>query len=476
MTLTLRPYQTAGVEFLRARDRAFLADEAGLGKSSQLLTAAAAHPGPILVVMPAMVLAGGVWQDEIAKWVPDQADRIHLTSYTRLGSQNPGGLQPDKGYYQQPARWARLLNPEVDQRWGAVILDEAHYLKGRGSLRSNYAQAVAARADRTYLASGTPIPNFAPELFPLLQALNPGQARPGGDYGSYWRWVARWFHVTPNPYTRYAIGSMRGCTDACAAHPPHDPCEHYREFAAAELGGVFLQRRRDEVLTDLPPLTEVTVEVPMGAKQRAAYRSLKKTMVADLGDGDRAVAWSQSAAHVMLDQLTTGLDLLTDRRPVKPRADNAKLARLAEDLEGRSRPTLVMAHYQSTVEACVQVAAGLGLKAEAVYGPVPAAARTRRVRQFQAGELDVLVGSLETLAEGLTLVAADLVVFVERSWKPSRNEQALRRIHRIGQTRPVTALDYVTPGSIDAGKRELLAVKTDHQLRVLTAAELARIA
>jgi SNF2 family DNA or RNA helicase len=89
------------------------------------------------------------------------------------------------------------------------------------------------------------------------------------------------------------------------------------------------------------------------------------------------------------------------------------------------------------------------------------------VTDFQAGKLDVLVGSLETISEGLTLTAADLVIYVEHSWKPSRNEQALRRIHRLGQTRPVTALDYVTPGTVDEGKRELLATKTDRQMRTL---------
>lgn len=64
-----------------------------------------------------------------------------------------------------------------------------------------------------------------------------------------------------------------------------------------------------------------------------------------------------------------------------------------------------------------------------------------------------------------------MVIFVEKSFKPYRNEQAKYRVHRFGQTRPVVLLDYVCPQTVDARKRRMLAVKTDRQMRYLTAAE-----
>jgi SNF2 family DNA or RNA helicase len=84
----------------------------------------------------------------------------------------------------------------------------------------------------------------------------------------------------------------------------------------------------------------------------------------------------------------------------------------------------------------------------------------------------VLVGSLDVLAEGLTFTQADLCIFVEKSPKTYRNEQAARRIWRMGQTRPVTVYDYVTPGTVDEGLRRLIADKAEDQLRTLTAAQL----
>lgn len=145
------------------------------------------------------------------------------------------------------------------------------------------------------------------------------------------------------------------------------------------------------------------------------------------------------------------------------------------DLESRSRPTLVLAHYRETVEACLAVARDVGARAEAVHGGISRADQGRAVRAFKEGSLDVLVGSLETLAEGLTLTVADMAIFVEMSYKPSRNEQARYRVHRMGQTRPVTIKEYITPNTVDERKRKLLATKTDRQMRVMTAHQLMEL-
>jgi ERCC4-related helicase len=172
---------------------------------------------------------------------------------------------------------------------------------------------------------------------------------------------------------------------------------------------------------------------------------------------------------VALDRITTSPWFLDQEG--EPRG--GKLERLRYDLQNRSRPTLVLAHYRDSVEACARVAESVGARTGFVHGGVANAGKV--VRQFKDGQLDVLVGSLETLAEGLTLTQADMVIFVEKSYKPSRNEQALRRVHRIGQDRPVTALDYVTPRSVDANKRVLLADKTDQQMRMLSAAQFTAL-
>jgi SNF2 family DNA or RNA helicase len=460
--LSLRSYQAEGLTFLREHPRAFLADEMGLGKSVQMLLAS---EGRTLIIAPAMVLDGGTWRDEVAKWAPERAGDITTVPFTSLALRD-GRKITDK------------LKPEYRGVWDTIIVDEAHYIKGRKTSWTKLLKPLCKKAGRVILATGTPIPNWAQELFTTLCILYPEQAPPGGRLGSYWRWVEEWFdtgtekiYVKGQEVEKPYISGLAACSNGCMDRPPTDPCKHYRDFFRANLGDRFLMRLRDDVLTDLPPLTIEQIETPMTAEQGRMYRQLKKERLAELADGRLKVAWNSGALHVMCDKLATGAEVL---HPGEKSA-SGKLDRLAYDLAGRSRPTLVVAHFQAAVEAATAVARSVGAKAEFIHGGTSRPNRSRIVEEFKAGRLDVLVGSLETISEGLTLTAADMVIFLETSFKPSRNQQAMRRIHRMGQDRPCTVLDYLTPGTVDENKRVLLAEKTDHQIRHLSVAQMTEL-
>lgn len=462
--LKLRPYQEEGLAFLRANPRAFLADEMGLGKSSQAILAS---EGKTLIVAPAMVLDGGTWREEIEKWCPGRAPDITCVSYTGI-------------VLRQGRKVTKQAKPEYVRDWDTVILDEAHYLKGRKTSWTLALRGILKRAKRVIYLTGTPMPNWAQEIFEVVQGLWPERSKPGGEFGSYWRWAEKWFDTEPEIVYRQGkqlevprIGGLLDCEWECEQREPLDPCEHFKAFFAANLGDRFLQRLRDDVLTDLPPLTLETVYTPMLPTQKRMYREVRDEFLTELGDGRLKVAWNSGAKNVHLLKISTGACVLDPSED--PLKGSGKLQRLQYDLSDRTRPTLVVAHFQASVDAARDVARGLGMSAESIHGGTTRPERIRYVEQFKAGKLDVLAGSLETIAEGLTLTAADMVIFLEVSFKPSRNQQALRRIHRIGQDRPCVALDYITPDTVDEGKRELLATKTDQQIRVLTAGQMAQI-
>lgn len=456
-----RRYQSEGTAWLEGVERGLLADEPGLGKSRQLLDASV---GETLIIAPAGVLNGGNWDDEIGSWC-DGSDRFAQSAYSSLNQRERTG----RGSGSRPIA---ALAPAVDQRWDTLILDESHYIKNRGTSWTGAVEKIASRSDRVFMATGTPLPNWPHEIYTHLRILFPEEARPGRRFGSYWRWIEEWFTVTPSRFSQGRdIGDLQACRAVCWNRPAWDPCEHYQAFTVANFGDRFLRRLRDDVLTDLPPLTETTVETPLAPSDLAAYRRLKKDAVAILADGAEVVAWSTGAKHVLLDRMTTSPWLLDPQGPPK----GGKFERLRADLQNRARPTLVVAHYQDTVNGCAEVARSLGAKTVAVHGGFSQSANGESIKQFKRGEIDVMVGSLEMVAEGHTLTAADQVIFVEKSYKPSRNTQALRRIHRLGQVRPVSALDYVTPHTVDAHKRLLLATKNDRQMRTMTSASMAKI-
>src|SRR5690625_648751 len=154
--------------------------------------------------------------------------------------------------------------------------------------------------------TGTPVPNWAHEIFTLLQAVFPERAKPGADLGSYWRWVQRWFVVLPNYQARSEhakqIGGLLACSDECKQLPAWDPCEHYLEFVDANLGDRFLRRRREDCL-DLPEVTTQTVQTPMGRDQKRIYKEFKQDFLAEV-DGQEVITWTTGARSVALDRVT----------------------------------------------------------------------------------------------------------------------------------------------------------------------------
>lgn len=462
----LYPYQAEGVARARAEGRLLLADEPGLGKTRQAIEAF--DGGRVLVVAPRLILEAGTWEDEIAKW-SDHPELFTEAAYTSLN------LREKTGKTASSTRPTDKVKGEFAGPWDAVILDEAHYIKGRATSWTKAIQKIAKRSDSLLALTGTPMPNWAHEVFTLLQVIHPEDARPKHRFGAYQRWLNEWFVRKVNPFSTQPgtelIGGLLACGNRreCKNRPANDPCEHWLEFTAENLGYKFLRRLRDDVLGDLPPITEQLIEVPFDTSGARMYRELKKDWLTSTESGAEFVSWTVGARNVALDRITTSPWFLDPEG--EPRG--GKLERLRYDLQNRSRPTLVLAHYRDSVEACARVAESVGARTGFVHGGVANAGKV--VRQFKDGQLDVLVGSLETLAEGLTLTQADMVIFVEKSYKPSRNEQALRRVHRIGQDRPVTALDYVTPRSVDANKRVLLAEKTDQQMRMLSAAQFTAL-
>lgn len=457
----LLKHQQGDIDWIHQVKRGLLANEPGLGKSRSAIEAF--DGGRNLIIAPNLVVTGGTWDDELAKWSRDPGSWT-VATYSMLNER----VRTGRGSGTKPVN---KLRESWRGNWDALVIDEAHYIKGRQTSWTWASDQIAKSSNFVLLMTGTPIPNWAHELFTLLKVIYPDESKPGQRFGSFWRWAEDWFDTSPTRFSngRPVAGEMLGCTPTCFRRPTTDPCSHYLRFTEENLGSHFRRVLREEAL-DLPPLTTQVVTVPMEAAGRKAYRELKKQFATEYEDQE-VVAWSQGAVNVLLDKATTSPWLLT--KDGKPRG--GKLDMLRFDLENRSRPTLVLAHYRDTVEACVQIARDAGASAMPVHGGVSTADQGRAVRAFKEGTLDVLVGSLETLAEGLTLTVADMAIFVEMSYKPSRNEQARFRVHRMGQTRPVTIKEYVTPGTVDENKRKLLATKTDRQMRVMTAHQMMEL-
>lgn len=478
-------FQDEGTAFLAASPRALLGDDPGLGKTRQALRAA--H-GRTLVLGPAML--SGTWATEHRLWAPD----LDLTfcSYPSLPQLNPDWVPGAKGPKGRNPEPKFLPRPKAEFRgpWDTIIMDEAHNVKNRKAVWTGAVEKLAA--DRIWLLTGTPIPNWGHELFILLRILHPAQAGPGAEYGSYWRWVQKWFEVEVLRFARLApgqepprkIGELKACAETQCKAPRGQTCEHWNAFYVANgLDKLMLRRTREDNLPGLPPILGLPeggtmydvppLEVDMVPAQRKAYESMKKDYYAEIQEtGLEVMAFSGGARTVKLAKLTTGLQI----EDPSATSGSGKLDMVEQLLADRAgTPVVVFTQFKETARQVELICVKLGLTHGVIMGGIAQKLRDATKDAFQAGEIDVLIGTIATIREGLTLTRADTCIFVELTWTPTRNDQALRRIHRIGQTRPVTLIRLETRNSLDARMVRVLQDKSDEQVRLLTAGQFAEL-
>lgn len=389
------------------------------------------------------------WYEEAEKWTPDLP--IFVTSYQSA----PVRQKTAKGGFATLPR----PRPEIAGPWTTVICDESHYVKNHRVTQTKVIEKIAKMADNLFLLTGTPVPNWSHEIYMPLRLLNPGDKR----YTSYWRWINRWFDTWKPPW---------GGTDIRGLQPGLD----WPDFVHGNhLDRLLLRRERDQVLSDLPPLTEQVLRVAMHPKQAKMYRELKRDYVTWMDDGREVSAWSEGELHAKLAQICTGLATMDPDLDPKS-LYSGKLAMVKELLaDRRGSPTVLFCHFRNTADALVRLCETLSLSVGVIRGGVPDTERQGARRDFQKGKLDVLVGTLATASEGITLTAADTAIFVERSWRPSLNVQAMRRIHRMGQTRPCTVTWLISEDTVDDRMTKVLESKTDDQIKMLSAIEFARL-
>ena len=304
--------------------------------------------------------------------------------------------------------WAKIpLPPETDF---VLICDEAQYAQTYDSQRTQAMLRLArARACRgVYLLSGTPIKNGRPaNLYPLLYALDHPLATDKSSYEAYY----------------------------CAAHPTQfsrwdmSGADHLDELHR-NITDILLRRRKQDCL-DLPPKTRVRRPVEVSTAMREMYQHTLETLQADYQRRLKAgKIVEQGELLVMLGHL---------RRAGSLAKTESALALLEELLE-QQQQVVVFTAFVDSAKRIVEALQAQGIQADLLIGETPKQARAPLVQRFQAGQVRVLVATLETGGIGLTLTAANTALLVDRAWTSEDTKQAEDRLHRIGQSDAVTAI------------------------------------
>ncbi|MEM7674233.1 MAG: DEAD/DEAH box helicase, partial [Verrucomicrobiota bacterium] len=420
----LREYQRFGVAWLRSITsldcHPLLADDMGLGKTVQVLAMLCGterlkrkDKHPDIIVCPASVVP--VWEQELVRWFPDRTARI-------LGRQgfNPSSKEkaPDLWIcsYTQLRRNRALLSGCA---FRYAVLDEAQYIKNPDAKVSQACYAI--RANYRIAMTGTPVENKTEDLWALFRYLMPG-----------------------------ILGSRREFNTKLDSDERFDYVEKLRR----QIQPFILRRTRDVVAPDLPPKMEIQLACPLTPAQRSEYSRLTSEGVEKLGEQWDAVTGKGTHFFTLLTRLR---QVCCDPALLPGNEFNIDnsgkievlVRRVSEAME-TSRKVVIFSQFVKLLNHVKSALKGVDSRMKIWSLTGQTSDRAKPVEQFQknAGAGVILV-SLRAGGTGITLHSADTVFLMDPWWNPAVEAQAVDRIHRIGQDKPVFVYRMVAVGTIE---------------------------
>lgn len=424
----LRAYQKIGLKWMQFIAHlglgGCLADDMGLGKTVQVLALLESRrlhllksnqKLPTLVVLPKSLMPN--WRQEAERFTPSMSvflyegrpsDRSDMRELLK-SAEAPDVVLTTYGLVRQD------INELSQIAFDYVILDEAQAIKNDQSIS---AQAVRELNAKTRLAiTGTPVENGLDELFSLFHFLLPTVF--GGKV------IKQTLLKGNEEVTKNILRALRP---------------------------FILRRTKAEVLSDLPEKTESILYCEMEPEQERFYQTLLATYKQSLHDDleNKEVKQSVHVLEAMLRLRQAACDpLLVD--PHKHESHAAKhevLLHKIRDIKASGSKALIFSQFTSHLKLIEKKLHSHHIKTSYLDGSTQN--REEAIRSFKEDpDCTVFLISLKAGGFGLNLTEASYVFLMDPWWNPAVEAQAIDRIHRIGQKRPVFAYRIVTKNTIE---------------------------
>jgi superfamily II DNA or RNA helicase len=448
----LRPYQREGFAWLATlwdlELGGILADDMGLGKTVQALALIcharcrraadtgsealdvadqqevddARRDGPFLVVAPTSVAPN--WATEASRFAPELRVEVVLDTLARSGRAIEEVAAAD--VVVTTYTLFRLDCDAYQQvAWGALVLDEAQYVKNcRGK---TYRCARELDAPFKLAITGTPMENNLLELWALLSITAPG--------------------LFPDPQRfaeHYARPIERGGDAERLAR------------LRRRIKPLVKRRTKELVAPELPAKQEQTLTVELHPRHRKLYDThlqRERARVLQLLDDYDRNRVTILTSIMRLRQLSLHPRLVDSRHHAVPCAKLGALVEQLDDVVSSGHRALIFSQFTQFLAAVRE-----RLDAEGI-GYCYLDGKTRRRHQvlerFRSGEDPVFLISLKAGGVGLNLVEADYCFLLDPWWNPATEAQAIDRTHRIGQTRQVMVYRLIAQDTIEEKVRAL---------------------
>lgn len=330
-----------------------------------------------------------------------------------------------------------------------MAIDESTTIKTPTSTRSKNTEKVGRGARFRRIMTGSPVTKSPMDLYQQCAFLSDGCL----NVGSYYVFQARYAVTVERQLNTHSFKQIVG----------------YRRLdELKEKLDRFAFRVKKEECLDLPDKLYVKREVDLTDEQAKAYNEMKTLALAQIQGG--LVSTVNALTQIMrMHQIVCGHVKMDDGTVMElPNNRIKELLSVVEETDGK---IIIWANYRHDIEAIkLALAKEYGMNAIGTYyGDTDVDERKRVLEEFQKpdSELRFFVGNPSTGGYGLTLTAANTMVYFSNSFDLEKRLQSEDRAHRIGQTKNVTYIDLIAPGTVDEKIVKALRDKIDIATQVL---------
>lgn len=453
MDFKTKPFQHQLAEFERSKAlpaRAFLWEQ-GCGKTKPIIdTSAHLYEGGeitgMLVLAPNGVHSNWV-KDELPTHMPDAVmERTRVFWWRTSKAGNKSHAEELQAFFRHDG--LKVLCMSYDAMMteaGAaaakrllttcrclMVCDESHRIKTPGSKRTIRVRAAGKYAPYRRIATGTLVDDTPFDTYSQIDFVSPGAWAPLGISG------AESFRSYFGVFVKRTLANGTSFDEVVDFRNLQDMKRIIDQYGSRLL--------KADVL-DLPPKLYSKHYFDLSPAQAKLYKKLRDEFVAEFPDGATITAERAITRLLRLQQCTSGYlpaDAEEDLRPLE--ADNPRIRALRNVVEDVTGKFIVVGKYDVDIDGCVAALRADGIETVVIDGRVDDDEREAAKLALQKGSARALVCKP---MEGLTLHAAETMIFFNNGFHLRPRLQAEDRAHRIGQKNPVKYIDIVASGTVD---------------------------
>jgi|TARA_R110001583_G_scaffold65432_1_gene189064 SNF2 family DNA or RNA helicase len=335
------------------------------------------------------------------------------------------------------------------KRKSMFIIDESTTIKNHKAKRTINAVRLGKYAYYKRILTGSPVTKSPLDLYSQAYFLDPSLL----GFSSYYSFRARYANLAARSANGRTYKQVLGYKNLTELN------ESLLEFSSRVL-------KKD--CLDLPDKIYLKRSIQTTDEQRRIYKELQRQAKASLSQGTVTITHLITQI-IRLHQVSCGFVKLDNGNITE--IPNQRLPELLEILEETDGKVIIWANYRHDIQKIEKELAKL-YGEESIgtyYGDVPQDRREEVINKFQDPDspLRFFVGNTQTGGYGITLTAANTVIYYSNNYDLEKRLQSEDRAHRIGQTNKVTYIDIVCERTVDEKIVKALRMKQNIAQTVL---------